>query len=112
MRRRWIFLLVAFVLTVVWVVAQLPRRLGGAPASEESRPWTGWEAGRPYPISMWSTSDDTGEVYTDTFKPGNILLNAVPLAALVGVAWFVIWPRRSKKESSGDREPQDSGRSW
>src|SRR5687767_2560187 len=90
MRRRWVFWAVAVALTAVWVIANLPRVSYTAPSDE----FTEWKAGRPMSFVRWTVDTYSGKANTDSFTPGNIVINLVPLAALIAVTWFLTRPRR------------------
>src|SRR5436190_18621919 len=102
MRSRWVFWAVATALTLLWVVANLPRKEDGEP----DVPYVTKNAGWPDHFARWSASKDTGKTFWSTFSAGSLLFDLAPLAALIAVAWFVT---RHLRPPSGKAPTQPQG---
>lgn len=92
MRQKWVFWVIMAVLVVLWGLAQLPR-------VEQTQPdgsATTYRAGLPMSFAKWDVWTHNGETVNSTSSPGKILVNALPLGLLIGVAWFFTRPRVSK----------------
>lgn len=92
MKRRRVFLFIASLITVLWIVVQLPR--DGTPSVDgigQDR-----KAGRPRTFAHWITWKD-GSVSNAGHAWGNILINwTVAWCVPIALAWFFTRSRNPK----------------
>ena len=94
MKRRWTFWVSLAVLLIVWGVAQMPRAVSKA----EDGSSTTYKAGLPMTFAKWDVWTHNGETVNSTSSPGMFLVNALPLALLIGAAWYYTRPREEESK--------------